>query len=51
VLLFYQARSLPRTHAIAPDGTVALRIIGPIEEERFDAWLDEHQIGRVQGKD
>jgi peroxiredoxin len=50
LLLFYQARSLPRTHVIAPDGTVALRVIGPIsDEEAFDAWLDEHQVGYVDG--
>ncbi len=43
-LLFYKARSLPRTYVIAPDGMVALSIIGPMDEERFDAWFDEHGI-------
>lgn len=50
LLLFYQARSLPRTHVIAPDGTVVLRVIGPIsDEEIFDTWLDDHQVGYVDG--
>ena len=44
LVLFYQARSLPRTFLIAQDGTIALRIIGPIEGEQLDPWLDTHDV-------
>lgn len=47
-VLEYTARSLPCTFVIAPDGTIALRIIGEIEQGRFDSWLDEHQIAPRQ---
>ncbi len=40
-LLMYQARSLPRTFVIAPDGTIALRVVGELAPETFDNWLDE----------
>jgi hypothetical protein len=40
------ARSLPQTYVIAPDGTVALRVVGAIEPETFDPWLDEQRIAR-----
>lgn len=41
-LTMYQARSLPRTFVIAPDGTIALQIIGELAPETVDAWFDEH---------
>lgn len=41
-LLVYQVRGLPRTFVIAPDGTIALRIAGALNQEELDAWLDEH---------
>ena len=43
-VLDYQARQLPRTVIIAPDGTIALRIAGPIEGEQLDPWLDENGV-------
>lgn len=43
-IIFYQARSLPRTILINPDGLIALRIIGPIDEAHLDAWLDERGL-------
>jgi thiol-disulfide isomerase/thioredoxin len=46
VILFYEARSLPRTYVIDPDGNVALRIVGEIQEEPFDEWLDEQGVPR-----
>lgn len=42
----YNARSLPQTYVVAPDGTVALRVVGAVEPETFDPWLDEQGIGR-----
>jgi thiol-disulfide isomerase/thioredoxin len=47
LVLDYQARSLPRTVIIAPDGTTALRITGPIDGEQLDPWLAKH--GVLQG--
>lgn len=44
LVLDYQARSLPRTVIIAPDGTIALRIAGPIEGEQLDPWLADHGV-------
>lgn len=44
-LLVYQVRGLPRTFVIAPDGAIALRIVGEIEPAQFDAWLDEQAVG------
>lgn len=44
LVLDYQARSLPRTVIIAPDGTIALRIAGPINGELLDPWLDEQGV-------
>ncbi|MFN2137137.1 MAG: TlpA family protein disulfide reductase [Candidatus Promineifilaceae bacterium] len=43
-ILDYQARALPRTVIVAPDGTIALRISGPIDGEQLDPWLEEHDI-------
>ncbi|MCB0212539.1 MAG: TlpA family protein disulfide reductase [Anaerolineae bacterium] len=42
VLTMYQARSLPRTFVITPDGTIVQRIIGEIVPEQFDAWREQH---------
>ncbi|MCB0166378.1 MAG: redoxin domain-containing protein [Anaerolineae bacterium] len=41
-LTMYQARSLPRTFIIAPDGTIALQIIGELTPETLDTWFEEH---------
>ncbi|MCB9076530.1 MAG: redoxin domain-containing protein [Anaerolineaceae bacterium] len=41
-LTMYQARALPRTFVIAPDGTIALQIIGELVPETVDAWFEEH---------
>jgi thiol-disulfide isomerase/thioredoxin len=46
LLLFYQARSLPRTHVIDPEGNIALSIIGAVDEERFGAWLERQGVPR-----
>jgi thiol-disulfide isomerase/thioredoxin len=46
LVLFYQARSLPRTFVIDPDGNIALRIIGAVDEAQFEQWLDEHDVPR-----
>lgn len=43
-LLVYGVRGLPRTFVIAPDGAIALTIIGEIDPARLDAWLDKQQI-------
>lgn len=43
-ILDYQARQLPRTVIIAPDGTISLRIAGPIDGQQLDPWLDEHGV-------
>lgn len=43
-VLDYQARQLPRTVIIAPDGNIALRIAGAIDGERLDPWLDNHGV-------
>jgi thiol-disulfide isomerase/thioredoxin len=43
-ILDYQARQLPRTVIIAPDGTIALRIAGPVEAEQLDPWLADHDV-------
>lgn len=51
LLMFYQAQNLPRTHVIAPDGTIVLKIIGPLEEERFDSWLDRVGVGYQKEKE
>jgi thiol-disulfide isomerase/thioredoxin len=44
LVLDYQARALPRTVIINPDGDIALRISGPIDGERLDPWLDDHGV-------
>jgi peroxiredoxin len=41
-LLVYQVRGLPRTFIIAPDGTIALRIVGEVDPDQLDRWLDDH---------
>ena len=43
-ILDYQARQLPRTVIIAPDGNIALRIAGAIDSERLDPWLEEQGV-------
>lgn len=43
-ILDYQARQLPRTVIIAPDGTIVLRIAGAIDGERLDPWLADHGV-------
>lgn len=45
-LLMYQARSLPRTVVIAPDGTIAHQMIGEINPAEFEVWLDK-QLNEV----
>ncbi len=40
----YNARSLPQTYVIAPDGTIALRVMGAVQPETFDPWLDAQGI-------
>ncbi|MCB0156076.1 MAG: TlpA family protein disulfide reductase [Anaerolineae bacterium] len=44
ILTVYQARSLPRTFVIAPDGTVVQQIIGEVNPEQFDAWRDQNVV-------
>ena len=44
LVLDYQARSLPRTVIIAPDGTIALGILGAVDAEKLDPWLDEQGV-------
>jgi len=44
LVLDYQARLLPRTVVIDPEGTIALRIARPIEGEQLDPWLDGHGV-------
>lgn len=34
--------ALPRSYIIAPDGSIAETILGPIDEVKFDAWLAEN---------
>ena len=41
-LTLYQARSLPRTFVVSPEGDIVLRIIGEINPEQFDAWREQH---------
>ncbi len=41
-LRVYQARSLPRTFVITPDGNIALRVIGELNPTDFDNWLNTH---------
>ncbi|MCB0022998.1 MAG: TlpA family protein disulfide reductase [Caldilinea sp.] len=43
-LLVYGVRGLPRTFVIAPDGTIAHSVIGQLDPDRFDRWLDEHGV-------
>ena len=40
----YNARSLPQTYVITPDGSIALRIFGELQIKQFDRWLDEQGI-------
>jgi len=48
-LLVYGVRGLPLTVVIAPDGTIAHKVIGGINPTKFDARLDELGIGRKAG--
>jgi peroxiredoxin len=43
-VLDYQARQLPRTVIVAPDGTIALRIAGAVEDEHLDPWLEAQGV-------
>jgi peroxiredoxin len=43
-VLDYQARQLPRTVIIAPDGNIALRIAGAIDGERLNPWLETQGV-------
>ncbi|MGL4651812.1 MAG: TlpA family protein disulfide reductase [Caldilineaceae bacterium] len=49
VKIMYEARALPRTVIVAPDGTIAGRILGAVSAEGLETWLDEHDIPRRQG--
>jgi peroxiredoxin len=43
-VLDYQARQLPRTVIVAPDGTIALRIAGAVDSEQLDPWLEAQDV-------
>lgn len=43
-LLVYGVRGLPRTFAIAPDGSIAASFVGELNPARVDAWLDDHGV-------
>ncbi|HMQ54461.1 MAG TPA: redoxin domain-containing protein [Anaerolineae bacterium] len=42
ILTMYQARSLPRTFVVDPDGMVVQRIVGPVIPEQFDPWREQN---------
>ncbi len=44
VKIMYEARALPRTAIIAPDGTIAGVVMGALSEEGLEAWLDEQGV-------
>lgn len=44
--IMYQARALPRTVVVAPDGTVAAEVYGVIPEDAFGEFLDGQGVGR-----
>jgi peroxiredoxin len=43
-VLDYQARQLPRTVVVAPDGSIALRISGPVDSLQLDPWLEQQGV-------
>ncbi|MFN2171976.1 MAG: TlpA family protein disulfide reductase [Candidatus Promineifilaceae bacterium] len=43
-VLDYQARQLPRTVIVAPDGTIALRVAGAVDGEHLDPWLEAQGV-------
>ena len=43
-LLMYQVRGLPRSFLIAPDGAIARTIVGQINPEQLNAWLDAEGV-------
>jgi thiol-disulfide isomerase/thioredoxin len=42
--MVYEARALPRTVVVAPDGRVVNRTLGQLRPESFDAWLDANDV-------
>lgn len=44
VKIMYEARALPRSALVAPDGTVAGIIMGAFAPEKLEAWLDEQGV-------
>ncbi len=42
--MVYEARALPRTVVVAPDGTIVNRTLGQLRPETFDAWLDANNV-------
>ncbi len=42
--MVYEARALPRTVVVAPDGTIINRTLGQLRPEAFDAWLDANGV-------
>ncbi|MCB9137612.1 MAG: TlpA family protein disulfide reductase [Caldilineaceae bacterium] len=46
-LLVYGVRGLPRTFIIAPDGSIARQIIGEINPDQLNAWLDEQGVAQT----
>jgi cytochrome c biogenesis protein CcmG, thiol:disulfide interchange protein DsbE len=41
ILLTYDVRGLPVSVVIAPNGEQILRLVGPLQPQHFDAWLQE----------
>jgi thiol-disulfide isomerase/thioredoxin len=44
--LMYEARALPRTVVVAPDGKIAGRVYGRVSPDSFDSWLDEQGVAQ-----
>lgn len=44
VKIMYEARALPRTVIVAPDGTVAGVVLGAVSEESLNSWLDKQGV-------
>ncbi len=42
--MVYEARALPRTVVVGPDGIVANRTLGQLRPETFDAWMDANGV-------
>jgi thiol-disulfide isomerase/thioredoxin len=40
----YNARGLPQSYLIAPDGSIALRVVGGVTSERLEPWFDDHGV-------